>query len=56
MTPTIFIFSIVIGAEHLSYVKFIITYALTFLGYIISVLASVQNHMAVPLKLENKFS
>ena len=35
------IFSIVLGAEYLSYVKFIATYALTFFGYIISVLASV---------------
>ena len=31
------------GAEYLSYVKSIATYALTFFGYIISVLASV-NH------------
>ena len=38
----IFIFSIVLGAEYLSYVKFIATYALTFFGYIISVIASVQ--------------
>ena len=52
----ILFFSIVLAAEYSSYVKFITTYALTFLGYIISVLASVQNHMAVPLKLENKFS
>ena len=29
------------GAEYLSYVKFIATYAPTFFGYIISVLASV---------------
>ena len=35
------IFSIAMGAEYLSYVKFIATYALTFFGYIISVLASV---------------
>ena len=39
--PRIFIFSIVLGAKYLSYVKFITTYAVTFLGYIISVLASV---------------
>ena len=52
----ILIFSIAMGAEYSSYVKFIATRAPTFLGYIISVLASVQNHMAVPLKLENKFS
>ena len=37
----IFIFSIVLGAEYLSYVKSIATFALTFFGYIISVLASV---------------
>ena len=39
--PRIFIFSIVLGAEYLSYVKSIATYAPTFFGYIISVLASV---------------
>ena len=43
MAPSIFIFSIGLGAEYLSYVKFIATYALTFFGYIISVLASVPN-------------
>ena len=43
MAPRIFIFSIVLGAEYLSYVKFIATYALTFFGYIISVLASVTD-------------
>ena len=37
----IFIFSIFLGAEYLSHVKFIATRAPTFLGYIISVLASV---------------
>ena len=41
MAPRIFIFSIVLGVEYLSYVKSIATFALTFLGYIISVLASV---------------
>ena len=41
MAPRIFIFLIVMGAEYSSYVKFIATYALTFLGYIISVLTSV---------------
>ena len=56
MAPMIFIFSIVLGTEYLFYGKSIATFALTFLWYIISVLASVQNHMAVPLKLENKFS
>ena len=39
--PRIFIFSIVLGGEYLSYVKFIAIHALTFCGYIISVLASV---------------
>ena len=38
--PRIFIFSIVLGAEYLSYVKSIATFSLTFFGYIISVLAS----------------
>ena len=41
MAPSIFIFSIGLGAEYLSYVKFIATYALTFFWYIISDLASV---------------
>ena len=36
------IFSIAMGAKYLSYVKSIATFALTFLGYIISVLASVK--------------
>ena len=36
------IFSIAMGAEYLSYVKFIATEAPTFFGYMISVLASVQ--------------
>ena len=39
--PRIFIFSIVLGAEYLSYAKSIATFALTFFGDIISVLASV---------------
>ena len=42
MAPRIFIFLIVLGAEYLSYVKSIATYASTFFGYIISVLASVS--------------
>ena len=42
--PRVFIFSIVLGAECLSYVKFIAIYALTFFGYIISVLASVNDN------------
>ena len=37
----IFIFLFVLGAEYLPYVKFIAIHALTFCGYIISVLASV---------------
>ena len=41
LAPRIFIFSIVLGAEDLSYAKSIATFALTFFGYIISVLASV---------------
>ena len=41
--PRIFIFSIVLGAEYLPYVKFIATYALTFFGCIISVLAMVPS-------------
>ena len=36
-----FFFSIFLGAEYLSYVKSIATFALTFFGYIISVLANV---------------
>ena len=39
--PRILIFSIVLGAEYFSYVKSIATFALTFFGYFISVLASV---------------
>ena len=39
----IFISSIVLAAGYLSYVKSIATYALTFLGYIISVLGNVQD-------------
>ena len=39
--PRIFIFSIALGAEYLSHVKFIAARAPTFLGYIILVLASV---------------
>ena len=41
--PTILIFSIVLFAKYLSYVKSIATFALTFFGYIISVLASVHS-------------
>ena len=39
------IFSIAMGAEYLSYVKSIATFAPTFYGYIISVLASVVCHL-----------
>ena len=39
--PIIKFFSIVLGAEYLSYVKSIATFALTIFGYIFSVLASV---------------
>ena len=39
--PRIFIFSIAMGAEYLPYVKSIASFAPTFYGYIISVLASV---------------
>ena len=44
--PRIFIFSIVLGAEYLFYLKFIATYAPTFCGYIISVLAMVLCHFS----------
>ena len=45
--PRIFIFSIFLGAEYLSYVKFIDTRAPNFLGYIISVLASVNTDLKI---------
>ena len=35
MAPRILIFSIVPGAEYLFHLKFIVTYALIFFGYII---------------------
>ena len=41
MAPRILIFSIAMGAKHLSYVKFITTEEPTFFGYIISVWADV---------------
>ena len=47
--PRIFIYSNVLGAEYLSYVKSIATYAPTFLRYIISVLATVTPHVKVSL-------
>ena len=40
--PRILIFSIAMGAEYVSYVKSIATFAPTFYGYINSVLASVM--------------
>jgi hypothetical protein len=43
MAPRIFIFSIVLGAKYLSYVKSIGTFALIFFGCTISVLASVPD-------------
>ena len=42
--PTISIFSIAMGADYLFYVKSIAIFALTFFGYIISVLASVNDN------------
>ena len=50
MAPRILIFSIAMGAEYLSYVKFIATRVPTFFGYIISVLAS------VPIEYRSKHS
>ena len=47
------IFSIAMGAEYLSYVKSIATFAPTFCGYIISVLASVCSYNALYM-LEDK--
>ena len=41
MAPRILIFSIAMGDDYSFYVKSIATFALTFFGYIISVLASV---------------
>ena len=42
MAPRILVFSIAMGADYSFYVKSIATYALTFFGYIILVLASVK--------------
>ena len=47
MTPKILIFSITIGADYSFYVKSIATFALTFFGYIVSVLASVYGVQAI---------
>ena len=41
IAPRIYIFPITMGAEFLLYVKSIATFALTFYGFIISVLANV---------------
>ena len=49
------IFSIAMGAEYLSYVKFIATEAPTFFGYIISVLASVDRVQFDVICYENMF-
>ena len=43
--PTILIFSIAMHAEYQPYVKSIPTFAPTFYGYIISVLASVESDL-----------
>ena len=43
--PRILIFSIAMGADYSFYVKSIATFALTFFGYIISVLASLLGEM-----------
>ena len=45
MASRIFIFSIAVGAEYLSHVNSIATFALTFIGYIILVLASVPTYL-----------
>ena len=47
MAPRILIFLILLGTKYVSYVKLIANYALTFFGYIISVLASVRNRVTV---------
>ena len=57
MAPSIFIFSIVLVAEYSSYVKSNATFALTFFGYIISILASVKGLLhLLPTKLPKFFS
>ena len=48
-------FSIAMGAKYLSYVKSIAAFALTFVGYIISVLASVPG-LSTQLKTHLPFS
>ena len=49
MAPRILIFTIAVGAKYLSYLKSMATFALTFFGYIISVLASVPYSRAIRL-------
>ena len=46
------IFSIAMGAEYLSYVKFIATRAPTYFGYTILVLASVAGVKIIVKKIE----
>ena len=45
----------ILGAEDLPYVKFIAIYALTFFGYIISVLVSVQGMFSPHIKKNDLF-
>jgi len=47
MAQSIYFYSIVLGVECLFYVKSIATFALTFFGYIISVLASEYGVQAI---------
>ena len=47
MTPRILIFSIAMDADNSFYLKFIPTYAPTFFGYIISVLAIVHHEISI---------
>ena len=49
MAPRILIFSIAIGADNSFYVKSIATYAPTFFGYIISVLAIVTDQIYISM-------
>ena len=49
MAPRILIFSIAIGADNSIYVKSIATYAPTFFGYIISVLAIVTDQIYISM-------
>ena len=47
MTPRILIYSIAMGAHYSFYVKSIATFALTFFGFIISVLPSVKHQLMI---------